>query len=109
MHSLIKINRNKIQEICEANNVKSLFFFGSILDPERFNEQSDIDILLSFHKGISMETYTDSYFKIQFALEELLGHSIDITTERSVQNPYFKDELDSTKVLFYESLAKING
>lgn len=109
MHTLIENYQNEIQMICEENHVKSLYFFGSILHPERFNENSDIDILVSFREGISMEIYTDSYFNIQFAMEELLGHHIDITTERSVQNPYFKDELDKTKVLFFDALAEIDG
>lgn len=55
-----------------------------------------------------METYTDSYFGLLFALEELLGREVDLTTERSVKNPHFKKELEATKALFFDS-SEVNG
>lgn len=109
MHSIIEENRNKITDICEQNNVKSLYFFGSVTDPERFRPDSDIDVLVSFKDDISMDEYTDSFFRLLFSLEDILERKVDITTERSVKKPYFRDELDKTKVLFFESLSAVDG
>ncbi len=109
MNPLIEKNKAAIQQICEDNNIRSFYFFGSILDPKKFREDSDIDILISFKEGISPEEYTDSYFRLLFSLEELLDREIDLTTERSIKNPYFKENLDNTKVLFYDSLSEVNG
>jgi predicted nucleotidyltransferase len=109
MHPLITNNKEKIFSICEQNHVRSLFFFGSVVDTNKFTDQSDIDILVSFEEDLSMDDYTDCYFNLIFDLEDLLGRKIDITTERSITKPYFKEELEKTKVLFYDSLAEVDG
>jgi|UPI0005918FE8 predicted nucleotidyltransferase len=109
MNILIEDNKSEIYRICEENNVKSLYFFGSIIDSKKFNSDSDVDILVVFKDGISNEEYTDSYFGLLFELEELLNREIDITTIRSIRKPYFKKELEETRVLFYDSLMEVNG
>lgn len=109
MHPLIKNNETAIRQLCQQNHVLALYFFGSVVEEARFGANSDVDILVDFQDGISLEEYTDSYFRLLFALEELLGRDIDITTARSVKNPYFKEELDRTKVLFYDSFTTVDG
>ena len=110
MNALIENHKDKIFELCERNHVKSLYLFGSVTDTSRFTEESDIDILVSFKmEEITLEEYTDAYFNLLFNLEDLLGKEIDIITERSVSNPFFKEELENTKVLLFDSLAAANG
>lgn len=109
MNVLIEDNKSEIYRICEENNVKSLYFFGSIIDSRKFNSDSDVDILVAFKDDISNEEYTDSYFGLLFELEELLNREIDITTIRSIRKPYFKKELEETRVLFYDSLTEVDG
>jgi len=109
MDALIKNNKYEIYRMCEENNVKSLYFFGSVIDPRKFSPNSDIDILVSFREDISNEEYTDSYFRLLFGMEELLKREIDITTIRSIKKPYFKKELEDTRVLFYDSLTEVDG
>jgi len=102
MHPIIDNNRTAIFDLCEDNQVQTLHLFGSVVDERRFHEESDIDILVTFKEELSLEEYTDCYFNLIFSLEELLERNIDITTARSLSNPYFIDELNATKVLFYE-------
>ena len=107
MHEIIEQHKDLIHHLCVQNNVHTLHFFGSITEPERFHKESDIDILVSFDLNeLSPEEYTDSYFSLQFGLEDLLGRTVDITTERSINNPFFQEELDRTKVLFYDASLK---
>lgn len=109
MNRLIESNRHEIYRICQENNVKSMYFFGSIIDPQKFRSNSDVDILISFKDGISNEKYTESYFRLWFEMEELLQREIDLSTIRSIKNPHFKKELEATRVLFYDSLTKVDG
>ena len=44
MNPLVEKNKIRIEEICENNNIKSLYFFGSIVDSNRFHVDSDIDV-----------------------------------------------------------------
>jgi len=68
-----------------------------------------VDVLVSFQEHISMEEYTESYFQLLFSLEDILEKEVDIITERSVKNPYFRRELEETKVLFYDSFSQVHG
>lgn len=102
MQPIIENNKLKIAEICKDLNIKTLHVFGSATT-NRFNKDSDIDFLLSFPENISIEQYTDNYFELHYKLRELLNREIDITTERSLSNPYFIESVNETKQLLYEA------
>jgi hypothetical protein len=89
----------RIKQLCKANNVKSLFAFGSVLR-EDFNAQSDIDLIVDFEEKDPF-TYADLYFNLKNLLEELFNRNIDLLEERAIRNPLFKKEIDKTKVLIY--------
>lgn len=99
MNPIIQDKLNNIKELCQLYDIKSMYVFGSICS-DKFNEKSDIDILISF-KDISIEKYTDNYFELHYRLEELLNRKIDLLTENSLSNPYFIEEIEETKQLLY--------
>lgn len=98
--NLLNDNKLKLFALCRKYKVKSLYVFGSILTP-RFNDQSDVDILVNFNSEINHNNYADNYFDFYYALKALFGRDVDLVDETSVKNPYFKDELDETKQLIY--------
>ena len=67
---------------------------------DKFDENSDIDILVSF-KELSIAKYTDNYFDLHYKLEELFDRKIDLLTENSLSNPYFIESIEETKQLLY--------
>ena len=91
-----------IKQLCKKLNVDKLYLFGSILN-DNFNQNSDIDFLLSFKKDLSIEDYTNNYFELYHSLEEVLSCKVDLITENSLSNPYFIEELNKNKFLIYES------
>ena len=98
----MKLNEKYISEIkrlCELNNVKSLFAFGSVTR-EDFNDNSDIDLVVDFNENDPF-IYTDLYFNLKSKLEELLRRQVDLIEERGIRNKFFKSELDKTKVKIY--------
>lgn len=100
MH-LVEINLHTIVEICKRFHVKKLWIFGSILT-DRFTEKSDVDLCVDFDKSkIDISDYADNFFDFQYALENLLGHRIDLTEDSAVRNPFFRQELDQTRKLIY--------
>ena len=87
--------------LCKKYKVSKLWVFGSILTP-RFKDQSDIDFSVSFNKSkIKLEDYADNYFDFQENLKLLFQREIDLVCDDSVSNPYFKQELNKTKLLIY--------
>ena len=76
-----------------------MYVFGSVCT-EKFNDTSDIDILISF-KELSIEQYTDNYFELHYKLQDLFGRKIDLLTEKSLSNPFFIKGVEQTKQLIY--------
>ena len=96
---LIENNLRKIYDLCKKHKVSKLFVFGSILT-DRFNSESDIDLLVDFNKS-EIEDYFDNFFDFKYALENLLGRRIDLLEEQAIRNPYLRENVDSTKSLIY--------
>jgi len=99
MLDLIINKKKEIQLLCEKYEIKTMYVFGSA-STGRFNESSDIDILISF-QNIPFDRYTDNYFEVHYKLEELLGRKVDLITENSLSNPFFIESVEETKQLLY--------
>ena len=99
MH-LINNNISKLFALCRKYKVRKLYVFGSILTP-RFNERSDVDLLVDFNSEVDHNNYADNFFDLYNALKSLFGREVDLVDESAVKNPYFKEELDETKHLIY--------
>lgn len=99
MHQTIKDNLTQLQKLCQKYEVKTMYLFGSACTKE-FNPDSDIDILIEF-KDLSIEKYTDNYFKLHYDLEELFNRKIDLITTKSITNPYLKQSIEETRELLY--------
>ena len=97
---LINDNIQKLFALCRKNKVSKLYAFGSILTP-RFNDSSDVDILVNFSSEIDYSNYADNFLDLYHALKSLFGRDVDLVDETSVKNPYFREELEETKHLIY--------
>ncbi len=102
MQNIIEVNNEKIQEYCKLLDINKMYIFGSAVS-DKFNNNSDIDFLISFKDSISIEDYTDNYFDLHYKLSDLFGRKIDLITENSLSNPYFIESINETKELIYES------
>ena len=96
---LIEKNIQTIIALCRKHKVRRLFVFGSILT-NRFNEESDVDLLVDFNKG-EVKDYFTNFFDFKYSLEDLLGRKIDLLEEEAIRNPYLKKNVDATKTLIY--------
>lgn len=92
---------DKIKALCMVHNVKSLFAFGSVCT-NRFNEKSDIDLLISFNH-MDFGDYADTYFDLADKFENLFHRPVDLVTDKSLSNPYFIESVNLTKTLLYGS------
>lgn len=97
--SIIERNIDAIKKLCAVYAVAQMSVFGSVLT-DRFNDKSDIDILVSFD-ALPIEEYADNYLQLQAALQSLLGREIDLVEDKAIRNPVFRDQVDRTKVQIY--------
>ncbi len=90
----------QIFTLCKTNNVETLFVFGSVLTPH-FNQDSDVDFLVEIKEDDPLK-YADNYFNLKFGLEDLLNKPIDLLEAKTLKNPFLKQNIDNTKITFYE-------
>lgn len=100
MISLITHNRVGIARLCEQFGVRRLDLFGSAAS-NRFTDDSDLDFVVDFADRSA--GYAMRYLHLAESLETLLGRSVDLITERSVQSQWFRESIDRHKVTVYEA------
>ena len=100
MNKLVENNIGEIKQLCDKHLVDTLFLFGSA-NTTYFNEKSDIDLLISFKTSLLLMDYADNYFDLRDSLNNLLKRRVDLVVEKSLKNPYFKKEIEETKIQIY--------
>ena len=82
------MNRDEVLKVLRAHKpilaqrfgVTNLALFGSIARNE-MSEDGDIDILIQFDRPATSK----AYFGVQFYLEDLLGHPVDLVTDKALR------------------------
>ncbi|MCC6274315.1 MAG: nucleotidyltransferase domain-containing protein [Leptospiraceae bacterium] len=97
IHSAIENKLDIIRKILTANHVKKAYLFGSVI-MDRFDETSDVDVVVSIDETLNRIEYGRCYWNILFSLEDQLHRNIDLLTYESLKNPYFIEELKNTRV-----------
>lgn len=101
MIELIRDNQQAIRDLCRQYGIRKLDVFGSAatgaFDPAR----SDIDFL------VDLGEYTPGtavrYLDLIADLEDLLGYPVQMVTQPSITNPYFRQAVDAQRVRIYEA------
>ena len=101
LNSIIINNLSEIKRLLNQYKVKRAYAFGSVCT-DKFNEQSDIDLLIAFHDGLNPIEYGDNYFSLANALEKFFHRHVDLVTEPMLRNPYFIESVNETKMPIYE-------
>ena len=98
--SPIQSHKAELHALCRAYGVERLELFGSATSEVFDAASSDLDFIVQFAEKSS--GYADRYLDFAEALEELFGRDVDLVTERSIANPYFRKTVDSTREVVYD-------
>ncbi|MBI2946709.1 MAG: nucleotidyltransferase domain-containing protein [Verrucomicrobia bacterium] len=101
MIPLIEQNRDALAKLCRQFRVERLEVFGSAAKGTFQADSSDVDFLVTFADP-KPGTYADRYLGLLLALEKLLQREIDLVTERSIRNPYFRKAVEATRQPIYD-------
>ena len=100
MHPMIEEKLPRLREICRRHLVARLELFGSATT-DRFDEAgSDLDFVLEYLPE-AKALYPDVYFDLKAELEALFGRPVDLVMITAIRNPYFREEVEETKVSLY--------
>ena len=78
----IDIPEKQIKEFCKKWHIKELSLFGSALT-EKFNRDSDLDILVSFNEE-SEHTLFD-FVRMKEELKQILRSEVDLVSRRGLE------------------------
>lgn len=90
MTNVIEQHCNEVAALCRRIGVRRLDVFGSAVRSDFDPTTSDFDFLVEFD-DLPPAEYADAYFALKESLQSLLGRPVDLVTEGSLENPYFRD------------------
>ncbi|MGD0726784.1 MAG: nucleotidyltransferase domain-containing protein [Spirochaetia bacterium] len=94
-------HKNTVAALCRDLGVERLFLFGSATRGTTVANVGDLDFAVQFRAMPPVE-YAHNYFRLLEQLEALFKAPVDLVELDSIKNPYFKEEVDETKVAVYE-------
>ena len=99
--SELEAKRSEIESLCRRTNVVSLDLFGSAASGKFRPEASDLDFVVTF-ADFPQGGIFDAYMDLAEGLEALFGRKVDLGTERSIRNPYFRKTVEASRVRIYD-------
>jgi len=99
MRSRLKIQSEKLADLCRRNRIRKLSLFGSVLR-EDFRHDSDVDILVEFEPDARVGL---RFFEIESELSEIIGHKVDLNTPGFLSK-YFRDEVLAESEVQYDKI-----
>ena len=95
-HSIL--DEQAIADACRSYGVRRLELFGSaVRDPQLAN---DFDFLVDLEE-VEPGKYAKAYFGLLAVLQKITGKPVDLVTDRSIRNPYFRISVDRSKRLLH--------
>lgn len=96
----IRERREEVARLCERHGVKALDLFGSATRADFDPDRSDLDFLVEF-KPLAPNEHANAFFGLQEDLERLFGKPVDLIEIKPIRNPYFRQEVEATRVPIY--------
>lgn len=94
----IEIPNNSVKEFCRKWKISELAIFGSALRSE-LRPDSDLDILVSFDHDAEWSIL--DHARMSEELSTLLGRNVDIVEAITLNNPFRRHEILSTRQVIY--------
>ena len=100
MNALPDLHHPALSALCRRMPVLRLDAFGSVVRGDFDAATSDLDFLVEL-EPLAPADYANAYFSLKEALEALFARPIDLVTDESVVNPYFKASLEKSRQPVY--------
>lgn len=92
--------QKRIIDLCRQHQVARLYLFGSAATAHYRAGDSDLDFLVTFNTMTPHE-HRVAYFSLIEDLEALFHTPVDLIEEPAIRNPYFREEVEETRVILY--------
>lgn len=100
LNTQLEARRDGLTALCRKYGVSRLDLFGSALTDDWHPGESDLDFLVVFKPDPS-HSLADRYLGLAEALEALFGRPVDLVTDGSIRNPYFRRGVNASRAPVY--------
>ena len=94
----VALPTSSIEAFCKKWKISELSLFGSVLRDD-FRPESDIDVMVAFAKDAEWSLF--DFVDMQDELKAIFGREVDLVEKTSINNPYRRYEILSTKEVVY--------
>jgi len=94
----INVYRKQIIDFCQKWKVKEFAIFGSFLR-EDFNENSDVDVLVSFFQEAHHSLF--DLVEMQEELKTIFGREVDLVEKEGLKNPFRREAILKNREVLY--------
>ncbi len=101
IHQIIKSKFDQLERLCKQFKVDKLYAFGSVVNGKFDESTSDIDLIVILEPMDPLKK-GETLLRLWTALEDLFKKKVDLLTDKPIQNPYFKKQVEATKKLIYD-------
>lgn len=103
VNTIIDSHKREISTLCEQYRVAKLYVFGSVANGDFNLADSDIDFLAQFKERAPTASYAERFLGFEGALQTVFNRPVDLLTVEGLKKPGFKDAVERTRILVYES------
>jgi uncharacterized protein len=98
----IEFDRNAVVEFCRKWRIREFSLFGSVLNPDEFRSDSDVDVLVVFEEcDRDWGPWGSGREAMRSALETIFGRKVDIVERRRLVNPFIRHSILTTHRMVY--------
>jgi predicted nucleotidyltransferase len=101
MIQAISEHQEQILVLCRKYRVTKLYVFGSAANGAFRPGESDIDFLVTFAPDLTPHEHRIAFFGMIDELEALFHTRVDLVEEPVIRNPYFRKDVEETRVVLY--------
>jgi len=98
MSQRVELDADTVAAFCRKWRIRELSIFGSALRDD-FGPESDLDFLVSFEPGITLEL--SDLLDMKEELESLYGRPVDLVEKEMLRNPWRRHEILRTRQVIY--------
>ena len=102
MYALLDQKRNEVADLCRRSSARRLDVFGSAVRADFDPQHSDLDFLVEFDDA-PPAAYAQAFFALKEGLEALFNRPVDLLTQSSLANPYFRRRVAAERQTVYAS------
>jgi uncharacterized protein len=93
----------EVRALCEKYHVKRLEIFGSAVRGGFDEATSDVDFIVEFFPENDPIRYGRGYLQLWREMKHLFGRKVDLVESTTMDNPYFTQAIEKSRVELYDA------